>query len=66
MPHEVVQEVLQRRDARGDWSRPPFAHRRYWKISLYKSERGADDLRAGATSDFDLLRKHGMVVDSHE
>ncbi|MFE3148311.1 hypothetical protein ACFXJ6_16850 [Streptomyces sp. NPDC059218] len=63
---EVVQEVLQRRDARGDWSRPPFAHRRYWKISLHKPEQGADDRRDGALSDFDLLRKHGMVVDSHE
>jgi hypothetical protein len=37
---EVVQEVLQRRDARGDWSRPPNAPRRYWTITLHQPERG--------------------------
>jgi hypothetical protein len=63
---EVVQEVLQRRDARGDWSRPPFATRRYWKIVLRKPERGPDDQREGGLSDLDLERKYGMVVDSHE
>ncbi|WP_030648414.1 MULTISPECIES: hypothetical protein [Streptomyces] len=36
---EVVQEVLQRRDARGDWSRPPNAPRRYSGIRLRKPER---------------------------
>lgn len=63
---EVVQEVLQRRDARGDWSRPPNADRQYWRISLHKPERGPSDRREGPRTEFDLERKHGMVVDSLE
>jgi hypothetical protein len=63
---EVVQEVLQRRDARGDWSRPPNTPRRYWTITLPKPERGPDDRREGGASDLDLERKYGMVVDSLE
>lgn len=40
---EVVQEVLQRRDALGDWSRPPNAPRRYTGIKLRKASRDQDN-----------------------
>ncbi|WP_328439408.1 hypothetical protein OHA71_24015 [Streptomyces sp. NBC_00444] len=39
---EVVQEVLQRRDTRGDWSRPPNAERRYSRINIRTTARGDD------------------------